>query len=133
MKSDLEVCSILLTRRELQIMKVIWEKGAATVRQVCDAVSKQRATAYTTILTLMSILEQKGALVHTKSGRAYIYKPIISRHQATQNHVRDVIMRFFDGNPEKLIAEVMENDIRALEQIGSSKDQMETWQVNEAL
>lgn len=131
MKKDLDVCSILLTRRELQIMNVIWQEGEATVRQVCDAISKQKTTAYTTILTFMTILEQKGALAHTKSGRAYIYRPILSRDQATRNHVHDVITRFFDGNPEKLIADVMENNVKELESFGSSKDLMESWQANE--
>jgi predicted transcriptional regulator len=131
MKKDLDVCSILLTRRELQIMNVIWEEGAATVKQVCDAVSKRKPTAYTTILTFMSILEQKGALVHTKSGRAYVYKPLLSREQATQNHVRDVIMRFFDGCPEKLIADIMENDAKATESFRTPKESLEPWQANE--
>lgn len=131
MKKDLDVRFILLTRRELQIMNVIWQEGEATVRQVCDAISKQKATAYTTILTFMTILEQKGALAHTKSGRAYIYRPILSREQATQNHVRDVITRFFDGNPEKLIADVMENDAGAMESCRDSKDLIESWQANE--
>ena len=131
MKKDLDVCSILLTRRELQIMNVIWQEGEATVRQVCDAISKQKAAAYTTILTFMTILEQKGALAHTKSGRAYIYRPILTREQATQNHVRDVIARFFDGNPEKLIADVMENNVKELEPFGSPKELLESWQANE--
>lgn len=73
MKKDMD--SIILTRQELQIMKVVWDRGAATVKEVCDIMSQQKVTAYTTILTLMGILEEKGALVHTRSGRAYVYKP----------------------------------------------------------
>jgi predicted transcriptional regulator len=131
MRKGLDVYSILLTRRELQIMNVIWEEGSATVKQVCDAISRRKPTAYTTILTFMSILEQKGALLHTKSGRAYVYKPVLSREQATQNHVRDVIVRFFDGCPEKLIADVMENDAKVLDSFEGSKDIPEHWQANE--
>jgi BlaI family penicillinase repressor len=131
MKKDQDVSSILLTRRELQIMKVIWDEGEATVKQVCDAISQHRATAYTTILTFMGILEEKGALTHTKSGRAYIYRPVLTREQATQNHVRDVIMRFFDGNPEKLIADVVDNDTKPLEQVAGANNLVETWQTNE--
>ena len=117
MKKDLN--SIILTRQELQIMKAVWERGAATVRDVCGSMSQNKTTAYTTVLTLMGILEEKGALAHTKSGRAYIYKPLLSRQQATQNQVHDVLNRFFDGNPEKLIENLLENEIKAHEQSGT--------------
>jgi BlaI family transcriptional regulator, penicillinase repressor len=114
MKKDLD--SIILTRQELQIMKVVWDLGEATVKEVCDAVSQRKATAYTTILTLMGILEEKGVLVHSRSGRAYIYRPLLTRQQATRNQVNDVLARFFEGNPEKLIANVLENEMSATEQ-----------------
>lgn len=89
-------------------MKVIWEMGSATVKEVCNTISLQKKTAYTTILTLMGILEDKGVLVHTRSGRAYIYRPLLSRERATRNQIRDVICRFFDGRPERLIEMVQE-------------------------
>jgi BlaI family penicillinase repressor len=114
MKKDLD--SIILTRQELLIMKVVWERGSATVKDVCEVISQQKATAYTTILTLMGILEAKGALVHTRSGRAYVYNPVLSRQQATRNQVRDLIERFFDGKPEKLIEDLRELEIKAPEQ-----------------
>jgi BlaI family penicillinase repressor len=120
MKKDLD--SIILTRQELQIMKVVWERGAATVREVCSAMSQEKLTAYTTVLTLMGILEEKGALVHTRSGRAYIYRPLLSRQRATQNQVHDVLTRFFDGNPEKLIESVLENEVKAPEQLGTVRN-----------
>ena len=107
-----EMSSILLTRQELQIMKVIWEMGAASVKNVYSVISKKKPTAYTTILTIMGILESKGALTHTKSGRAFIYRPVLTKQQATRNHVHDIIDRFFDGNPDKLIANIRSNNIK---------------------
>ncbi len=118
MKKDLD--SIILTRQELQIMKVVWERGVATVKEVCDAISQKKTTAYTTVLTLMGILEEKGVLVHSRSGRAYIYKPLLTRQQATKNQVNDVLTRFFDGNPEKLIANILENEMEAHQQLESA-------------
>ena len=117
MKRDLD--SIILTRQELQIMKVVWDRGAATVKEVCDVISRKKATAYTTVLTLMGILEEKGALTHVRSGRAYIYKPLLSRHQATRNQIRDVVTRFFDGKPEKLIENVLQNELTNPDQLVS--------------
>jgi BlaI family transcriptional regulator, penicillinase repressor len=128
MKKDLD--SIILTRQELQIMKVIWDLGTATVKDVCRCLSQNRATVYTTILTIMGILEDKGALLHSRSGRAYIYRPILSRQQATRNQVRDVLTRFFDGNPEKMIASVLENEIKAPEQLGAVRTLIEARKEN---
>jgi BlaI family transcriptional regulator, penicillinase repressor len=129
MKKDLD--SIILTRQELQIMKVVWERGAATVKDVCDAMSRRKVTAYTTILTLMGILEEKGALVHTRSGRAYIYKPVLTRDQATKNQVHDVLTRFFDGSPEKMIETVIENEIKGPDQLGSVKNLLDSRHENQ--
>lgn len=128
MKKDLD--SIILTRQELQIMKVVWDRGAAPVKEVCDTLSQTKVTAYTTILTLMGILEEKGALVHTRSGRAYVYKPLLSRQQATRNQVHDVLTRFFDGSPEKMIENVLENEVKEPEQLGAFRNLLETRQEN---
>lgn len=128
MKKDLD--SIILTRQELQIMKVIWERGASTVREVCVALSHHKARKYTTTLTIMGILEEKGALIHTRLGRAYIYKPLLSRQQATRNQINDVLARFFDGNPERLIENILENEVTAPEQLGIVINLLEARKVN---
>ncbi len=126
MKKDLS--TIILTKQELQIMKVVWERGAATVKDVCETMSRTKAIAYTTILTLMSILEEKGVLVHTKSGRAYVYRPVLSRRQATRNQVQDILERFFDGRPEKLIENVLEDEIGVPELSGAVMNLLESRQ-----
>jgi len=128
MKKDLD--SIILTRQELLIMKAIWDRGTASVKDVCDSLSRRKATAYTTVLTLMGILEGKGALAHTRSGRAYIYHPLLTREQATRNHVQDILNRFFDGDPTKLIRNVLENEVRSPEQQGVVKNLLELRGVN---
>ena len=118
--------SIILTRQELRIMKVIWERGSATVKDVCTALCREKPTAYTTILTLMGILEHKGALTHLRSGRAYVYRPLLSRGQATRNQVRDVINRFFEGQADKLIEDVVSNELSDPVQIGSILNLLES-------
>ena len=122
MKRNLALDSILLTRSELLIMKVIWDEGEATAKEVCQILAKNKAVAYTTVLTFMKILERKGALSHTQSGRAFLYKPLLSRRQATRNHVHDAIERFFDGRPERLLAEILNNEALSPEQLGCAKD-----------
>lgn len=126
MKKDIN--SIILTRQELQIMKVIWSLGTATVKDVCDIMSQTKAVAYTTILTLMGILEEKGALTHSRSGRAFLFRPILSRRQATRNQMRDVIARFFDGNPERLMGDVLENEALDPDQLESVRTLLDSRQ-----
>ena len=128
MKKDLK--TIILTRTELQIMNAVWERGTATVKDVYGAMSRNKPTAYTTVLTLMGILEEKGALAHTKSGRAYVFRPVLSRRQATQNQVRDILARFFDGNPEKLIENLLQEEMGETELWGTIKVLLEAKQKN---
>ena len=115
MKKDLD--SMILTRQELHIMKVVWDRGAATVREVCEVVSRTKATAYTTVLTLMGILEDKGALAHVRTGRAYIYRPLLSRQQATRNQLRDLLVRYFEGRADKMIESILENEMTLADQV----------------
>jgi BlaI family penicillinase repressor len=126
MKRDIN--SIILTRQELQIMKVIWKLGAATVKDVCDIMSQTKAIAYTTILTLMGILEEKGALAHTRSGRAFLFRPLLSRRQATRNQVRDVITRFFDGSPERMMEDILGNEVLNPDQVESVRSLLDSRQ-----
>ena len=106
MKKELD--SIILTRQELEIMKVVWQRGYATVREVRDVIAQQKPTAYTTILTLMNILEAKGVLTHGREGRAYVYQPLLTREQAVQNQMRDVVERFFAGDSERLVGSLLD-------------------------
>jgi predicted transcriptional regulator len=121
-KRDLD--SIILTRQELAIMKVVWGLGTASVKDVCRALSQSKPTAYTTVLTLMGILEEKGVLLHVRNGRAFLYRSLLSRNEATRNQIRDLIARFFDGRPERLIASVLETEAIAPEQLGALADRI---------
>lgn len=116
-----ELNSIILTRQELHIMKVVWERKEATVKEVWGVLTLKKPTAYTTILTLMGILEDKGALDHLRAGRAYVYRPLLSQEQATRNQVEDLIRRFFDGKPEKLIETLVNTHLTEPEQIDNLK------------
>jgi BlaI family transcriptional regulator, penicillinase repressor len=86
-----------LTPQELAIMKVIWQLDKATVRDVYETLRKRRPIAYTTVMTMMKILEEKGYLKKTRVDRAYLYKPTRPRHQVIGSMVRDFVDRVFDG------------------------------------
>ena len=89
------------TPLELEIMKVLWETGPATVQ----AVQKRLPTelAYTTVQTMLNVLNRKGKVRRTLKGRAFEYAPIVSREKAVRVALRDVVNRLFGGSAESLV------------------------------
>ena len=92
-----------LTPQELSIMKVVWTLEEATVRQVYEALREKRPIAYTTVMTMMRILEDKGYLKKALVERAHVYKPAKPRQQVLGVMVRDFLDRVFDGAPDRLL------------------------------
>jgi BlaI family transcriptional regulator, penicillinase repressor len=86
-----------LTPQELAIMKVVWKLDSATVRDVYEHLRVRRAIAYTTVMTMMKILEEKGYLKKVQVDRAYVYRPTKPRQQVVAAMVRDFVDRVFDG------------------------------------
>jgi predicted transcriptional regulator len=94
-------------------MKVVWERGSATVREVYEEILKRRKIAYTTVLTMMGILEQKGRLKKEDSDRAYVYTPAEPQSEVVGSMVKDFIKRVFNGSAQPLLVHLAENrDIR---------------------
>jgi BlaI family penicillinase repressor len=86
-----------LTPQELAIMKVIWSRDTATVREVYETLREERPIAYTTVMTMMNILEEKKYLKKSRLDRAFVYKPTHSRQQVVGQMVKDFVDRVFDG------------------------------------
>jgi len=95
--------SSTLTPQELAIMKVVWRLDRATVRGVYEMLRKTRAIAYTTVMTMMNVLEDKGYLEKTSDGRAHVYTPTKPRQQVVGAMVRDFVDRVFDGASSSLL------------------------------
>jgi predicted transcriptional regulator len=92
-----------LTPQELAIMKVVWRLETATVRDVYEAMRAERTIAYTTVMTMMRILEEKGYLRKSASERAHVYTPAKPRQQVVGAMVRDFVDRVFDGASASLL------------------------------
>ena len=99
----------VLTDQELEIMKIVWDRGSATVRDVYEEMLKHRKIAYTTVMTMMGILEQKGRLTKSDSDRAYVYSPAQPRGEVVANMVQDFVKRVFDGSAKPLLVHLVEN------------------------
>jgi BlaI family transcriptional regulator, penicillinase repressor len=98
-----------LTEQELEIMKVVWRLNTATVRHVYEAMLEHRRIAYTTVMTMMNILETKGYLKKRYEDRAYIYQPSQPQKQVIKSMVREFVDRVFNGSAEPLLAHLVED------------------------
>ena len=92
-----------LTPLELAIMKVVWRAKSATVRDVYEALRETRKIAYTSVMTVMKILADKGYLTKSAADRAHVYRPAKPRQQVVGAMVRDFVDRVFDGAPDALL------------------------------
>ena len=92
-----------LTPQELAIMKVVWRLDKATVRDVYETLRESRHIAYTTVMTMMKILEDKGYLKKSLVDRAHVYRPAQRRQQVVGAMLRDFLDRVFDGAPDALL------------------------------
>ncbi len=96
-----------LTNQELEIMKIVWDLGTTTVRDVYEALLERRKIAYTTVMTMMKILEQKKFLKRAGGERAYLYQPARPREQVIKSMVREFVDRVFNGSAEPLLVQLV--------------------------
>src|ERR1700676_4923013 len=97
------------TEQELEIMKVVWQLETATVRQVYETMLAHRRIAYTTVMTMMNILEQKGYLKKRQEDRAYVYRPSQPQQHVIKSMVPEVVNRVFNGSAEPLLVHLVED------------------------
>jgi len=97
-----------LTEQELEIMKIVWDRESVTVRDVYEALLERRKVAYTTVMTMMKILEQKGRLKKTQAERAYVYRAAQPKGQVIGAMVREFVNRVFNGSAEPLLVHLVE-------------------------
>ena len=95
-----------LTEQELEIMKVVWDLQTATVRDVYEALLRRRKIAYTTVMTMMNILEEKGYLKKRAEDKAYRYRPTRRKTKVIKDMVQDFVRRVFDGSAQPLLVQL---------------------------
>jgi BlaI family penicillinase repressor len=95
----------IFTERELDIMNVLWDRGSGTVAEVKDGIEDE--LAYTTVLTILRTLEEKGFVDHEEEGRAYRYIPRVERVQARESHLNRLLRKLFADSPEALVTQLV--------------------------
>ena len=98
-----------LTGLELEIMKIVWDLKKATVRDVFERLAERRKIAYTTVMTMLKILEQKGFVDKSEKERAYLYRPTKPERKVMRAMVREFVDRVFNGSAEPLLVHLVED------------------------
>ena len=99
-----------LTQAELRLMRLLWSIGECSVQDLVSAMPEAGRLAYTSVLTTIRILEDKGYVRHRQQGRAFVYTARVAEHDAQQHEVRHVISRFFGDSRERLMLALLGDD-----------------------
>ena len=104
------------TPAELEVLQVLWDAGPATVRQVMRTLNRTRRRAYTSVMSLMAVMADKGLLTRRPEGRAFVYAPAVSRRQTLSGMLADLIGRAFAGSTNLLVSHLLDqSDLTAKE------------------
>jgi len=105
----MKTASRTLTPQELEIMKIVWRRGEATGRDVYEALLEHRKIAYTTVMTMMKVLETKGHLTKRREEAAHVYRPTRTKRVVVRSMVREFLDRVFDGSVEPLLVHLVKD------------------------
>ncbi|HJR75235.1 MAG TPA: BlaI/MecI/CopY family transcriptional regulator [Luteimonas sp.] len=114
--------SATVTEAEQALLEVLWEAGEASVREVTDRLSRHKPVAYTTVLTMLGVLHKKNLVSYRQEGRAFIYRPAVTKDEVRNQALGNLVEQLFDGSPEMLALHLLKNHgvdpekIRALRQ-----------------
>ncbi len=99
------------TDRELEALKVLWDQGEATVREICDAMNAdpnaKNSLAYTTVLSLLQVMEQKNLVAHRRQGKAYVYLPQVEQEKTLRDLAGGFLERVFDGSLDEYLVHAL--------------------------
>lgn len=116
------------TDAEFQVLSVLWEHGPATAREVLERMPDGKQRTYTTVLTIMQLMEKKGLLKRRIQGRAHVYRPGTNRNRIIRPMIRDLIAKAFGGNPAQLVQQLLASeriDAEQLDDIRKLLDEMD--------
>lgn len=113
-----------LTPAEQRVMNILWERGEASVRELTDALEDAHGLAYTTILTTVRIMAEKGYLDFRKEGRAHIFWPVVSREGARRTALGSLVKNLFDGSPRTLAQHLIDDEKLSLDDIESLRERL---------
>jgi predicted transcriptional regulator len=114
-----------LTDAEARVMAVLWRTQTATVADVVDRLKAKGTVSYSTVQTILRILEHKGYVTHEKVARAFVYHPVVDERQARKRALHHLVSRLFDGSPSLLVLNVLDDEELDAEELARVKKLIE--------
>jgi BlaI family penicillinase repressor len=105
------------TEAELELLRVLWERGPSTVRAIHEAIGEAKETGYTTTLKILQRMAEKGLVVRDESKRSHVYTAACEAHQTQRQLVRDLVQRAFGGSPGKLVVQILSEQKATAEEL----------------
>ena len=119
------------TAGELEVLKTVWERGPCTVRDVMNVLNKQRTRAYTSVMSLMNVMTEKGLLTRRPHGRAFLYQAKRPRESTLGNIVSDLLGRAFDGSATTMVAHLLSQSTPSAEELDEIRQAIDEYQQQE--
>jgi len=116
------------TGGELEVLKVLWDRGPSTVRDVMDVLNESRSRAYTSVMSLLNVMTEKGLLVREPQGRAFVYRPRNDRGRTLKRMVGDLLGRAFEGQASQLVAHLLDQSKPTSEELDEIRKAIEEYQ-----
>ena len=110
---------------ELDVLRVVWRRGRATVHEVREAFGPERPLAYTTVLTTLRNLERKGYVTHVVAGRSHVFRAVASQDEVARSRLKDLLARLFGGSPVHLVRTLLEEEDLSREEIRELRKRIE--------
>jgi predicted transcriptional regulator len=113
------------TPAELEVLQLLWERGPSTVREVMDALNRRRRRAYTSVMSLLGVMADKGLLKRRLKGRAYLYEARVDREKTVGQMLQDLLGRAFDGSAAALVARLLDESSPSPRELAEIHDTIE--------
>ena len=119
------------TPGELEVLKVLWQQGPSTVREVMEVLNERRERAYTSVMSLLNVMTDKGLLKRKPRGRAFVYEARVARDKTMGRMVRDLLGRVFEGSASDLVAHVLDESHPTADELTAIRQAIEEYSQRE--
>ena len=113
------------TPGELEVLNVLWERGPCSVRQVMETLNRRRRRAYTSVMSLLGVMTEKGLLKRKLRGRGYLYEPRVDREKTIGQMLQDLLSRAFEGSATCLVASLLDEASPSQRELEEIRDTIE--------
>jgi len=113
---------------ELEVLKVLWEQGPSTVREVMDVLNHRRLRAYTSVMSLLNVMTEKCLLTRRPQGRAFVYQTRVTRERTLGRLVTDLVGRAFEGSASALVSRLLDESNPSEQELEKIRQAIEAFQ-----